>query len=89
MNELEELINGLDYHDAVRAMHQGNIVQYIGTVIGDLFIKNGSKFCMLRGVIFEYVDGSPVAKTHGNMLYCTGFRYKLTGETIDPRNWVI
>jgi hypothetical protein len=86
MNE-EELTNNLDYHDAVKAMHNGNVVQYTGTVNGNVFNTRKFKFCMLRGVILDFVDGEPVPKSYGTMVYDPDFRYKLAEENVDTKKW--
>jgi hypothetical protein len=83
----EELANGLDYHDAVKAMHKGGVVEYIGTVNGNVPSTKRPKFCMLRGVILDYINGVPVPKSYGTMLYDSDFRYKLTNETVDTKKW--
>jgi len=85
MNEQEELSNGFDYHDAVKAMYKGNVVQYIGTVNGNVFSTRKPKFCMLRGIILDFVDGVPVPKSYGTMVYDPDFRYKLAEENIDAK----
>lgn len=77
----------LDYHDAVREMHKGNVVQYVGTVNGNVMTDKGSKFCMCRSVIFAYQDGVVQWDMLGCMLYDPDFRYELTGETVDTRAW--
>ena len=76
----------IDYHEAVREMHKGNVVKYVGTVNGNVFTNGGWSFCMQRGVIFVY-NGRVVPKSSGNMVYDPDFRYELTGEVIDPRGW--
>lgn len=77
----------IDYHEAVRQMHLGNVVKYIGTVNGDVWTIKGRSYCMCRGVIFEYRDGNAGYKTEGRIVYDPDFRYELTGETVDPRYW--
>lgn len=83
------MLNGktLDFHEAIREMHKGNVVQYIGTVNGNVWTDRGWSFCMQRGVIFVYRDGRVTPKSSGNMVYDPDFRYELTGETVDPRGW--
>ena len=83
----DELSNSFDYHDAVKHMHKGNVVQYIGTINGNVFSIRKPKFCMLRGIILDFVDGEPVSKSYGNMIYDPDFRYKLTGESVDTKTW--
>ena len=39
----------IDYHEAVREMHKGNVVKYVGTVNGNVMSDNGASFCMCRG----------------------------------------
>jgi hypothetical protein len=78
----------LDYHDAIREMAKGNVVQYIGTINGPVWRK-GSSFCMQRGVIFRYDPVRISYKTCGHMVYDPDFRYELTGEMVDPRGWPI
>ena len=77
----------IDYHEAVKQMHQGNVVKYVGTVNGNVMTDKGWSFCMQRGVIFVYKDDKVVPKSSGNMVYDPDFRYELTGETVDPRAW--
>ena len=76
-----------DYHEAIKEMHQGKVVKYIGTVNGNVMTTKGHSFCMCRGVIFEYRDGHAAYKTEGRMVYDPDFRYELTGETVDTRYW--
>lgn len=76
----------IDYHEAIREMHKGNVVKYVGTVNGNVMTNRGMSFCMQRGVIFVY-EGRVVPKSSGNMVYDPDFRYQLTGEVIDPRGW--
>ena len=76
----------LDYHEALKEMHKGNVVKYIGTVNGNVMSDNGASFCMCRGCIFLFDDGIKWNKL-GYMVYDPDFRYKLTGETVDPRAW--
>ncbi len=77
----------IDYHEAVKQMHLGNVVKYIGTVNGNVMTDKGWSFCMCRGVIFRYRDGKPAYRSDGAMVYDPDFRYELTGETVDPRAW--
>ena len=77
----------IDYHEAVKQMHTGNVVKYIGTVNGNVMTDRGRSYCMCRGVIFEYRDGNAAYKSEGRMVYDPDFRYELTGETVDPRYW--
>ena len=77
----------IDYATALQEMHKGNVVQYIGTVNGDVWTDRGWSFCMQRGVVFVYKDGRVIPKSSGNMVYDPDFRYKLTGEKVDPRAW--
>lgn len=77
----------LDFHEAIRAMHRGNVVKYIGTVNGNVWTDKGFSWCMQRGTVFVYRTGAPLPKSEGNMVYDPDFRYKLTGETVDPRGW--
>lgn len=76
----------IDYHEALREMHKGNVVRYIGTVNGPVW-KKGISFCMQRGVVFVYQDGKIPYKSAGHMVYDPDFRYELTGEAVDPRGW--
>ena len=76
----------IDYHEAVREMHKGNVVKYVGTVNGNVMTDRGWSWCMCRGCIFPYQDG-PVWNLAGRMVYDPDFRYVLTGETVDPRAW--
>ena len=77
----------IDYHEAVKQMHLGNVVRYIGTVNGNVMTDRGRSYCMCRGVIFEYRDGNAAYKSEGRMVYDPDFRYELTGQTVDPRYW--
>lgn len=77
----------IDYHEAVKEMHQGKVVRYVGTVNGDVWTTKGRSFCMCRGIIFEYRDGNAAYRSEGNMVYDPDFRYELTGETVDTRYW--
>ena len=36
----------IDYYEALREMHQGNVVKYVGTVNGNVMSDNGASFCM-------------------------------------------
>ena len=76
----------IDYHEAVRQMHLGNVVKYIGTINGFVWSDNGAEFCMCRGCIFLY-DKEIKWNKLGYMVYDPDFRYELTGETVDPRAW--
>ena len=76
----------IDYHEAIREMHKGNVVKYVGTVNGNVMSDNGASFCMCRGCIFSY-DKEPKWNKLGYMVYDPDFRYELTGETVDPRAW--
>ena len=78
----------IDYHEAIKLMHTGQVVRYIGTVNGPVW-KRGAKFCMCRGVTFRYRDNLPEYKSDGAMVYDPDFRYELTGETVDPRYWPV
>ena len=77
----------IDYFQALREMHQGNVVKYVGTVNGNVMTDKGQSFCMCRGVIFRYRDGKPAYRSDGAMVYDPDFRYELTGETVDTRHW--
>ena len=77
----------IDYHEAIKEMHQGNVVKYVGTVNGNVMTDKGWSFCMQRGVIFVYKDAKVIPKSNGNMVYDPDFRYELTGEKVDPRGW--
>lgn len=76
----------IDYHEALREMHKGNVVLYVGTINGNVWSDNGAKFCMCRGCVFMFDDGIQWNKM-GYMVYDPDFRYELTGETVDPRAW--
>lgn len=75
-----------DYHEAIKEMHKGNVVQYLGTTNGHVFVDGGARFCMCRGCIFLY-DKEPKWDKIGHMVYDPDFRYGLTGETVNPRDW--
>jgi hypothetical protein len=77
----------IDYHEAVRQMHKGNVVRYIGTANGNIWFKGGASYCMCRGIIFCYRDGKPDHKAQNCIVYDPDFRYELTGETVDTRWW--
>ena len=76
----------IDYYDALKEMHKGNVVKYVGTVNGPVWSDNGASFCMCRGCIFLFDDGIKWGKL-GYMVYDPDFRYELTGQTVDPRAW--
>jgi hypothetical protein len=75
----------IDYHEAIRQMHKGNVVRFIGTVNGPVW-QRGISWCMCRGVVFAY-RGEPIYRSEGLMVYDPDYRYELTGETVDPRYW--
>jgi len=77
----------IDYHEAIRQMHRGNVVKYVGTVNGNVMSDNGVSFCMCRGCIFIFDKGEIKWNKSGYMVYDPDFRYELTGETVDPRAW--
>ena len=77
----------IDYHEAIREMHKGHVVQYVGTVDGNVWSDRGKCFAMQRGVIFLYENDQVVPRSEGNMVYDPDFRYKLTGQTVEPRGW--
>ena len=77
----------IDYHEAVREMHKGNVVKYVGTVNGNVMSNNGANFCMCRGCIFLFDGGEIKWNKLGYMVYDPDFRYVLTGETVNPRAW--
>ena len=77
----------IDYSEALKEMHKGNVVRYVGTVNGNVMSDKGASFCMCRGVIFRYRDGLPEYRSDGAMVYDPDFRYELTGETVDTRYW--
>lgn len=76
----------MNHFEALVEMHKGNVVRYIGTENGPVW-KKGASFCMCRGVTFRYRDGRPEYRSDGAMVYDPDFRYELTGETVDPRDW--
>ena len=73
----------INYHESITQMYNGNVVQFIGTVNGNIFTDDGAKFCMQRGVVFDY----PSLTIQGLQVYDPDFRYKLTGETVDTSIW--
>jgi hypothetical protein len=77
----------MNWHEAIDEMHKGNVVKYIGTVNGNVWTERGTSFCMQRGCVFVYRDGKVIPKSYGHMVYDPDFRYELTGETVDPREW--
>jgi hypothetical protein len=77
----------MNWHEAIDEMYKGNVVKYIGTVNGNVWTERGTSFCMQRGCIFVYRDGKVIPKSYGHMVYDPDFRYELTGETVDPRDW--
>ena len=76
----------IDYHEAIREMYLGNVVKYIGNVNGNVWSDNGASFCMCRGCIFLY-DKKIKWNKLGYMVYDPDFRYELTGEKVNPRDW--
>ena len=82
----EYFVTTIDFHDAIKEMYKGKVVQYVGTTNGNIYVDNGSKFCMCRGVVFLYIDGEI---KEGGMVYDPDFRYKITNEVIDTRQWPI
>jgi hypothetical protein len=91
MNELilppQELLGtALNYAEALREMHKGNVVKYVGTVNGHITPSKESKFCMCRGCVFLYAGGINWDKI-GCMVYDPDFRYMLTGEVVDTNDW--
>ena len=76
-----------DFHEAIRRMHDGAVVQYFGTVNGDVYTLRGIVYCMQRGVVFLWRDGKAVAKSWGSMVYDPDFRYIDTYHRVDPRGW--
>jgi hypothetical protein len=76
----------IDYYEALKEMHSGNVVKYVGTVNGNVWSNNGAKFCMCRGCIFMY-DKEIKWNKLGYMIYDPDFRYELTGESVDTRAW--
>ena len=77
----------IDYHEAIREMHKGHVVQYVGTVNGPVYTDRGKCFAMQRGVICLYENDQVVPRSEGNMVYDPDFRYELTGQTVEPRGW--
>ena len=77
----------IDYYEALREMHRGNVVKYVGTVNGNVMSDNGASFCMCRGCIFLFDNEQIKWNKLGRMVYDPDFRYVLTGETVDPRAW--
>jgi hypothetical protein len=76
----------IDYHQALREMHAGKVVKYVGSA--DLRSDVGGSFCMCRGAIFLFKDGMIQWDRIGNMVYDPAYMYELTGETVDTRSWV-
>jgi hypothetical protein len=77
----------MNWHEAVDEMYKGNVVKYIGTVNGNVMTDKGKSYCMMRGVIFLYENGNVPYKSAGHMVYDPDFRYELTGETVNTRDW--
>lgn len=77
----------MNYHEAVRQMHQGNVVKYIGTSNGNIMTSRGCSWCMQRGIVFAYENGNVVSNSEGSMVYDPDFLYALTGETVDTNSW--
>ena len=77
----------IDYFEALREMHQGKGVKYVGTVNGNVWSDKGGSFCMCRGCIFLFDAGEIKWNKLGYMVYDPDFRYELTGETVDTRWW--
>ena len=67
-----------DFHEAVKQMHSGKVVQFEGDV--------KTVFAMFRGCFFskKNSDWEPIY-----MLYDPGFKYSLTDETVNTREWPI
>lgn len=76
-----------DFHEAIRRMHQGAVIQYFGTVNGDVYHPRGAVFCMQRGVVFRYRNGAAVPESWGDMVYDPDFRYIDTLQRVEPRGW--
>jgi len=76
----------MNWHKAVEQMHKGKVVQYVGTVNGNVWTESGGKFCMLRGTIFLYPN--PALENAGAMVYDPDFRYVLTPHTVNTRDWI-
>lgn len=75
----------LDHFEAIKSMHEGNVVQYVGTDDNPT-VEDGRKICMFYGGVFGYDNG--VNLLHfGAMIYHPKFRYKLTGETVENSQW--
>lgn len=77
----------INYHEAIKAMHAGQVVKYIGTVNGNVFTDKGISFCMCRGVVFEYRNGKPLRGSAGAIVYDPDFRYVITTDVNDTRYW--
>ena len=77
-----------NYFEALEAMHEGKVVQYVGTKNGNVYTNDGAKFCMHRGCIFEYRNGVAVPDTQGVMVYDPDFVYEITCETVDNTKWI-
>lgn len=78
--------NMIDYHQAIKEMHKGHVVQYIGTVNGPVWSDRGAMFCMCRGCIFLF-DKEIKWNKMGYMVYDPDYRYKITDLTVDTRAW--
>lgn len=68
-------------------MAEGHVVEYIGCAGVPVNPDNKTKFAMFRGVIFSLSkDGS---WTTPSIVYDPYFRYRLTGETVNTKEWPI
>ena len=76
-----------DFHEAIRRMHGGAVIQYFGTVNGDVYHPRGAVYCMQRGVVFRYRNGAVDPESSGDMVYDPDFRYIDTLERVEPRGW--
>jgi len=77
----------MNYSEALQEMYKGNVVRLVGTANGNAMVNNGARFCMCRGCIFLFNDGTINWNTMGRMVYDPDFLYEATGETVDQQGW--
>ena len=79
----------LDYHDAIRTMHEGNVVKYIGyngSTKGFIPADIKTEWEMRRGVTFRRTGNTLIMEP---LVYNLDYRFKNTGETVDVHEWPI
>ena len=84
-----EINNHLDYHAAIRSMHEGNVVKYIGyngATKGFIPADTETEWEMRRGVTFRRKGKELFMEP---LVYDLDYRFKNTGETVDVHEWPI